>query len=101
MILVENNRLCWAVAAGMRRRLHDILRSHSNLPIGDAELEALYARCRNDHQPLGETLVAEGLVSPEHLRAALKQHTVESLLAIDHVGHGERGGAATWPLTWI
>lgn len=98
MVLVERNRICWAAATGMARRLRDILRSHAHLQISDGDLEALYVDCRKHNRPLGEALVTEGLVSAEHLRAAMKQHTVESLMALDaaideHVDE--------LPLTWV
>jgi hypothetical protein len=98
MILVERNRVCWAAAAGMRARMRDILRSHLRRPLSDGELEALYQTCREADRPLGEVLVARDLVAPEHMRAAMKQHTVESLLSLDRVWGGRSEG---WPLTWV
>lgn len=63
MIFVERNRVCWAVAGGMRRRLHDLLAGHRE--------------------------------ADEHQRAALKQHTVESLLQLEQLF-----GDEPWPLSW-
>ena len=98
LVLVERNRVCWAAASGMGRRLRDILRMHTRLPMSDVELDELYARCRDEDRPLGEVLVERELVSPEHMRAAMKQHTIESLLALDAA---YAGGDEGWPLTWV
>jgi hypothetical protein len=97
LIVIERDRVCWIGATGMGRRLRDILRSHSSIPLREGEIEALYARCRATDTPLGEALVMEGYVAPEQMRAAMKQHTAESLLALD-AAHGSTAG---WPLTWI
>jgi hypothetical protein len=99
LIVVERNRVCWAAAAGMSRRLRDILLSYCQVPLSDGELDALYARCRDERRQLGETLVAEGVVSAEQMRAAMKQHTVESLLALDATFAASDEGE--WPLTWV
>jgi hypothetical protein len=96
LVLVERNRVCWGVVAGQSRRLRDLLRTQ--LGYDDDELEALYARCRDEGLPLGEALVDEGLVTWETLRAVMKAHTVESLVAIDtRVACAE----PEWPLAWI
>lgn len=100
LLLVERNRVCWVAAMGMGQRLSVILRNRCNLPLDDAELEALYARCRHDQRPLGEALVTEGLIEPEQLRAAMKQHTVESLIALDSKANVVED-IADWPLTWV
>lgn len=103
MILIEHNRVCWTAALGMSRRLTDILRNHASLPVGTDEIEAIYARCREDGRPLGEALVDSGLVAPEQLRLAMRQHTVESLLAIDAslVVGGAADGGREWPFAFI
>jgi hypothetical protein len=101
-ILVEANRVCWAAAAGMSRRLRDLLRSRCGALISEAMLDALYARCRLERQPLGEALVASGLVSSDDMRATIKQHTAESLVALDAaLLRTVRDEAVEWPLTWI
>ena len=101
-ILVEANRVCWSAAVGMVGRLRDILRSHCEDAHHEAELEAVYSRCRRDSKPLTEALELSGLVSPAHMRAAIKQHTVESLLAVDAAVASLCGGRALeWPMQWI
>jgi hypothetical protein len=98
-VFVEGTRVCWAAAAGRSRRLRDLLRRHAPGHLDDATLDQAFAECRAEQRPLGEHLVARGLVSEDSLRVALKQHTVESLIAqCDHpdgqatwVGHRRRG----------
>jgi len=97
-VFVETGCVCWAAAAGRSARLRDLLRRHSR-SLDDAALDRAFALCRAQHQPLGELLVERGLVAHDELRAALKQHTVESLIAqCDHpdthvtwVPHRRRG----------
>jgi hypothetical protein len=101
-ILIEANRVCWSAAAGMSGRLRDILRSHCNEAPPGATLDAICTRCRRDSQPLAEALLGSGLVSPDHMRAALKQHTIESLLAVDDAVAELCGNHARhWPMQWI
>lgn len=101
-ILIESNRVVWGAAQGMGGRLLDILRSHCDESAREHEFDAIYTRCRRDSQPLGEALTASGLVSPDRMRAALKQHTIESLLAVDAaVASLCGGGAREWPMQWI
>lgn len=91
-VFVEGNRICWAVAARMGRRLTDILRHQSDPPLDAGLLEEVYRRCRRDSLPLGESLVASGIVSGDGLRRALRQHTAEALAVI--------GEARTEPPRW-
>jgi hypothetical protein len=97
-ILIDANRVCWGAAPGMSGRLRDILRSHCSQP---DELDAIYSRCKRESVPLVEALGLAGLVSPEQMRAALKQHTIESLLAVDAVVASQSHGALEWPMHWI
>jgi hypothetical protein len=80
-VFVENGRVCWAAAAGRSGRLRDLLHCNSARPIDDAELDDAFAECRGTHRPLCELLAERGLIGDDGLRAALKQHTVESLIA--------------------
>jgi hypothetical protein len=101
-ILIESNRVCWGAAPGMSGRFRDILRSHCKASICDGEFEAIYTRCRRESQPLGDALVVSGLVSADHMRAAIKQHTIESLLAVDAAVANLCGSRAlAWPMQWI
>jgi hypothetical protein len=101
-ILIESNRVCWGAAQGMGGRLRDILRSQCQGGAREQEFDAVYTRCRRESQPLGEALTTSGLVPPDRMRAALKQHTIESLLAVDAaVVSLCGGGARKWPMQWI
>jgi len=101
-ILVEANRVCWCGAANMSRRLRDILQSHCGVSISERNLDAVYARCRSERKPLGEALVESGLISPSQIRAAIKQHTVESMIAVDQSLMGRMGeDILKWPTAWV
>lgn len=74
---IERGRICWAAARGMAKRLTELLARPAGL---DAPaMERLYVTCKEAHHPLGEYLVARGLLAPESLRSALLRHTIESL----------------------
>jgi hypothetical protein len=80
-VFVENGRVCWAAAAGRSGRLRDLLHCNSARPIEDVELDDAFAECRGTRRPLCELLAERGLIGDDGLRAALKQHTIESLIA--------------------
>jgi hypothetical protein len=82
VILVEKKRVCWAVAGDMKQRLTDILCDQQEPPIERAQLEQIFIRCKQDGTPLGETLVACGLVTEPELRAALLRHTCEAVIRL-------------------
>jgi hypothetical protein len=92
-VFVESSRVCWAAATGRSGRLRDLLHFNSARPIDDAELDDAFAECRVTHRPLGELLAERGLIGDDGLRAALKQHTVESLIA--------QCDGSDRPLTWV
>lgn len=89
MAFVEDARICWAAAAGLARRLTELLVLRAR--VDAASMEALFRTCKADGVPLGEYLVGRGIVSASELRAALAQHTVESLCRL--TGPGRR---AAW-----
>jgi hypothetical protein len=77
-MLVERGRVCWAMSQNYPRRLTDILIDEQDT-LTYAQLNELFAMCRRDHMPLGETLVARGVVSLPMLHRALLRHTCEAL----------------------
>jgi hypothetical protein len=77
-LLVERGRVCWAMSTHYPLRLTDILIAEQS-SLTHAELEAVFAMCRRDHMPLGETLVSRGLVSLPVLHRSLLRHTCEAL----------------------
>jgi hypothetical protein len=79
VVLVENGRVCWAAGFGLKQRLTDLLKEACTPALSDAELETLFAECKQRGQPIGESLVARGRLAPQALRAALLHHTAESL----------------------
>ena len=98
-VFVETSRVCWAAATGRGARLRALLREHAARALDDATLDDVFARCRDEQCALGTVLVERELLSEHGLRAALKQHTVESLIAqcdgsdraITWVPHRQRG----------
>src|SRR5690349_6531593 len=76
LILVEDRRVCWAVATAMPATLTELLSQQHDPPVPRKELESVYRRCRDEHRPLGATLVESGLVSSGDVRAAFGLHHV-------------------------
>jgi hypothetical protein len=81
-VLVERNQVCWAAAVGLRRRLLDLLRESLVTMLDPAELDALFRRCAAEGRRIGEELVARSMVEGDVMRAAIMQHTIESLIAL-------------------
>jgi hypothetical protein len=92
-VLVETSRVCWAQAPGRSARLRDLLRHHAERELDDAELAEALTRCRDENRALGDLLAERELVTEHGLRAALKQHTVESLIA--------QCDGSSEPVTWV
>lgn len=86
MILVESKKICWAVARGMRLRLTEILRRQTTPPLTREAVEEIYRACRQSGTPIGEALVASGLVSEAGLRAALFKHNGEAIVSLAQNG---------------
>jgi hypothetical protein len=78
-ILIEDNRLCWAAASSMEHRLTHLLRSQTDPPLPIGLFEEIYEECGRQKRPLGETLVARGVVTRDGLKVALRQHTAEAI----------------------
>jgi hypothetical protein len=77
-LLVERGRVCWAMSKHYPLRLTDILIAEQD-SLTHAQLDEVFAMCHRDHMPLGETLVARGLVSLPVLHRSLLRHTCEAL----------------------
>jgi hypothetical protein len=82
LILIENKRVCWAVARDMEQRLTDILCEQREPSLPRTTMEALYRRCKEEGRRFGETLVSSGVVSELDLRAALERHTCEAIIRL-------------------
>lgn len=79
MIRIERRRVCWATSDSASRLL-DRLRHDVN---ADARtLEAIFRESRERGIPLGQILVARGLLSPQQLRNALLEHTARTIAQI-------------------
>lgn len=83
-IFVERGRICWAMARGMGRRLHEILQSSALERGATIDFDTIYQRCRANGTLLGQTLVDEGVITARELEIALRKHSAESLLALCH-----------------
>jgi hypothetical protein len=79
LILLQARKICWAVAQPMRLRLTDLLRNQSTPPLPREAVEEVYRKCKDSGHPLGEALVASGLVSEAGLRSALFKHNGEAI----------------------
>lgn len=77
VVLIEGGRVCWAAAPPRKTRLSDRLRRATHLTA--AEWETIFRECVESRKPLGQTLVARGVLSAAALREALVEHTSESL----------------------
>lgn len=88
-VFVEDARICWAAASGLAPRLTALLMERAC--VDAATMETFFRSCKADGVPIGEYLVGRGIVSAADLRAALAQHTVESLGRL--TGNGRR---AAW-----
>ncbi|HEY4016890.1 MAG TPA: hypothetical protein VGM06_26335 [Polyangiaceae bacterium] len=84
VVLVDGARVCWAIARNMRERLTDILCKDPRRPIARADVEHVFRRAKESGTPLGESLVASGLISVAGLRAALLQHNAEAIACLAH-----------------
>lgn len=93
LVLLQDRKVCWAVARSMRVRLTDILRNQSTPPLSREAVEAIFRRCRENNTPLGEALVASGLASEAGLRAALFKHNQEAIVALARSGLSPDGFA--------
>jgi hypothetical protein len=79
-ILVEHNRVCWASAIGLEHRLRELLQEHSGWRIDDRGIERVVEVSRG--RAFLTELVAKGLVPKPGIHAALRQHSIESLIAL-------------------
>ena len=97
-LLVEHGRVCWAMSRSYRIRLTDLLLAEED-SLSAAQLDEVVALCHRERMPLGETLLARGLVSLPVLHRALLRHTCEALdclirddaspwLWVEHSGYG-------------
>jgi hypothetical protein len=89
LILIENKRVCWAVARDMEHRLVDLLCAQREPQLPRSPIEELFRRCKQERRPFGEALVASGMISEAELRGALERHTCEAILRLAQ-GHAAR-----------
>jgi hypothetical protein len=82
----------------MSQRFHDILRSHCTQPACGDDLLTICERCHRERRALDNELVVSGLLTDERIRDVLKQHTIESLLAVDVA---VAPACAEWPMRWV
>lgn len=82
IVLIEQGRICWAVASSMKRRLVDLLRHQAEPTLTKASIESVYNDCRALNKPLGECLVESGLITDLGLWRALRQHNSEAIAVI-------------------
>ena len=76
-MLVENRRICWVVAAGLQRRLTDLLAGEARLQ--GIDLDEIHVQAQLQNRPLGQLLVQDNLLHAAALDRALRRHSAESL----------------------
>ena len=79
VILVENKRICLALAGDMRQRLTDILCQQSDPPLPHAAVEEVLRRCKRDGTSVVHALASSGVLSEEGFLAALGRHNAEAI----------------------
>lgn len=79
-IFVEKSRICWVAARGRARRLRDLLSEHAH--VSAPVLDTVFERCRAQGLPVGQSLVADGLLRAEQLEHALRRHSAECLVEL-------------------
>ena len=87
-LFVQTRRICWVAARGMAQRLTELLTQPTTPP---GSMERHFLRCKAERIPLGEDLVARGVVSGAELRRVLLAHSAESLRHLCRPG-----SVATW-----
>jgi len=83
-LLLENGRVCWAAAAGMERRLGELIRAYADEPPESRRVEDVYKRCKKDSVPVVKALIDSGVVSLDGLRDVVYQHTAEAIVSLAH-----------------
>lgn len=79
-VFIEEGRVCWAAATGLGRRLSDLLAQHASLR--GIDLDPLHAQCVAEGKTLGRALLEGGMIEPEELESALRQHSAESVVQL-------------------
>lgn len=82
VVLLDSRKICWAVARNSGIRLTDILRNQSTPPLAREVVEEIYRKCKGDGRPIGEALLASGVVSEAGLRAALFKQNGEAIVEL-------------------
>ncbi len=90
-LLIERGRVCWAATPEMRARFTALICDQSEGRLAPEQVRAVYKRCIESGEPLGQTLVADGVVSDEGLRRVLRQHNAEAVALLSLPGR-----VATW-----
>jgi len=81
IVFIERGRVAWAAAPGLARRLRHLLCEQKGCDVDAEQLEDIRKQCAQTGEPFGERLVKSGLVTEAQLRAALLEHSCESLLS--------------------
>ncbi len=88
-VFVQGNRVCWVAAAGLARTLSQLLVARAR--IEPHVMERHFERCRESRVPVGEDLVARGVIRASALRSALFEHSTASLAVLCADGARARG----------
>lgn len=86
VVLVERQRVCWAIAGDMGLYLTDLLCEMQDPRISRSDIEAVYRRCRKTGERLSDALLENDLIGEQRLRAALREHNCEALVRLSREG---------------
>jgi len=84
LILVEKQRVCWAIAASMGVYLTELLCEFEQPSLDRGQIEQIYRRCKRSGLRLSEALLSSGLISETRLRGALREHNSEAIVRLSH-----------------
>ncbi len=77
-VYLQGGRIAWATDSRHRRAFTQHLREHARLD--DSSIDAVVTECRRTKRPMGETLVAWNLATPDEVRAAIRHQIMMALL---------------------
>ncbi len=77
-VYLQRGRIAWATDSKHRHAFTQHLKEQARLD--DSSIEAVVTECRRSKRPMGETLVAWNLATPDEVRAAIRHQIMMALL---------------------
>ncbi|MGC4092770.1 MAG: hypothetical protein QM756_33785 [Polyangiaceae bacterium] len=82
LVLVERQRVCWAITSTMGAYLTDLLCENEATSERRRDIEDVYRSCKKSGARLSESLLESGLISEVRLRLALREHNCEAIVRL-------------------